>query len=192
MCDGCVSNGCRNGAINWSQTFHGLLGGSNSRLMNVRGDFRRGNDIDVDNLFVDLLEGGINVLDIGFVLDYFVAHHVHDDFGHAAGGAIARALKDHIFHLAATQMLNALFPENPGYGVGDIALAAAVWPDNAGNAVTCEENFCVIREGFEAGNLEAFQFEHARISLLFPGPWRQQTNPIRGPREGVPIEVLVA
>ena len=64
------------------------------------------------------------------------------------------------------QVLDPLFTKNPGDGVRDVALAAAIWPDNGGNSVTCEENLGVVREGFETGNFEALQFEHARNRLL--------------------------
>ena len=97
----------------------------------------------------------------GSLLDDLVPNHVHDHFGHAAGWAIARALKDDVLHSAAAQVFDTLLAQDPGDGVGDIALAAAVWPDDGGNSVTSEENFGIVREGFEAGNLEAFEFEHA-------------------------------
>ena len=87
----------------------------------------------------------------------FVAHHVHDDFGHAARLTVARALKDDVLHLAAAQVLDALLAQNPGDRVGNVALAAAVWPDDGGYSVSCEENFGVVREGFEAGDFEAFE-----------------------------------
>ena len=91
----------------------------------------------------------------------FIAHHVHDDFGHAARLAVARALEDDVFHLAAAQVLNALLAQNPGNRVGNVALAAAVGPDNGGNSVPCEEYFGVVREGFEASDLQALEFEHS-------------------------------
>ena len=116
----------------------------------------------------------------------FVAHHVHDDFGHAAGLAISRALKDHVLHCAAAQMLDALLAENPGDRIGDVALAAAVWPDDGGNSVTCEENFGVVREGFEAGNFEAFQFEHRQSVDLMRGVTAEAS--IKGDLRGCTIK----
>ena len=84
---------------------------------------------------------------------------------HAARLAISRTLEDDILHRAAAQVFDPLFAEDPGYCIRDIAFAAAIRPDNGSNAVTCEENLGVVREGFETGNLEAFQFEHARNRL---------------------------
>jgi hypothetical protein len=79
-----------------------------------------------------------------------------------------------------------LLAQDPGYCIGDVAFAAAVWPDNGGNSFTCEENLGVVREGFEPGNLEAFQFEHARI-CLFSHASTPNPNASEGSREGVPI-----
>jgi hypothetical protein len=50
-------------------------------------------------------------------------------------------------------MLDSLLAQNPSDSVRYVAFAAAIWPNNGGNSVTCEENFCVVREGFEAGDL---------------------------------------
>ena len=97
------------------------------------------------------------------MLNSLVAQHVHDDFSHATWFAVSRALEDHILHGAAAQMLDALLAQDPGDGVRDIALATAVGSDNGGNSLPSEEYFGVVREGFETGNLEAFQFEHAKI-----------------------------
>jgi hypothetical protein len=63
-------------------------------------------------------------------------------------------------------VFDALFSQNPGDGVRDIAFAAAIWADYGGDSVTSEEYFGVIREGLETGNLEAFQFEHAKSSII--------------------------
>ena len=72
------------------------------------------------------------------------------------GWTIARALKDDVLHLAAAQMLYALLAQNPGDRIGNVALAAAIRPDDAGDSVTGEDDFSVVREGFKAGDFEAF------------------------------------
>ncbi len=77
---------------------------------------------------------------------------MHHHFGHAACGSIARALKDDVFHLSAAQMLNPLLAENPGDGIGNIALAAAIRPDNGSYAITSEDYFGVIGEGLESSD----------------------------------------
>ena len=49
----------------------------------------------------------------------------------SAGG---RAVEDHVLHLLSAQCLWALLAEGPPNRVRDIRLAAAVWPDDAGDA----------------------------------------------------------
>ncbi len=107
------------------------------------------------------------------MLDHLVTDHVHDHFGHTTRLTISRALEDHVLHRAAAQMLDPLLAQNPGDRVSDVALAATVWSDNGGDSFTCKENLGVVREGFETGYLEAFQFEHARNRLLEPSPGTQ-------------------
>ena len=82
-----------------------------------------------------------------------VPQHMHDDLGHTARRTISRTLKDDVFHLSAAQMLDALFTQNPSDRVSDIALTAAVGSNNGGDAIPSKEYFCVVREGFEAGDL---------------------------------------
>jgi hypothetical protein len=49
-------------------------------------------------------------------------------------------------------MLDSLLAQDPGNRVGDITLAAAVRANDRGNAIACEDDFRVIREGFKAGD----------------------------------------
>jgi hypothetical protein len=49
-------------------------------------------------------------------------------------------------------MLNPLLAENPGDGVGNVAFAAAIGPDDGSYAVTCKEYFSVIGEGLESSD----------------------------------------
>src|SRR5690606_7860271 len=44
--------------------------------------------------------------------------------------SLVGTLEDDVLHLAAAQRLRALLAQNPADRVGDIALAAAVWPDD--------------------------------------------------------------
>src|SRR6185437_8306919 len=132
------------------------------------GRFSRDYGVNVYYLIVQELERGVDIFNVRFVLNGFVSHHVHDDFRHATGGSIPRALKDDVLHGPAAQMFYPLLAQNPRYGVRNIALATAVRSDNGCNSVTCEEYFGVVREGFKTGNLEAFQFEHAKIVCLCP------------------------
>ena len=106
-------------------------------------------------MLIDLFQGGINVFDVRLVFDDFIAFKVQNNFGHSTRRAIARALKDHVLHLATAQMFDALLPQNPGDRVGHIALAAAVRSDNSSYAVTSEDEVSMIRKGLEARNFEA-------------------------------------
>jgi hypothetical protein len=49
-------------------------------------------------------------------------------------------------------MLYALFTQDPGYRVCDIALAAAVGADDRRDPISCKYNLCVVSEGLEAGD----------------------------------------
>ncbi|CDN45251.1 hypothetical protein BN871_GX_00030 [Paenibacillus sp. P22] len=57
--------------------------------------------------------------------------------------------EDDVFHLAAAEALGALLAEHPPDAVGNIALAAAVRPDDGGNAAN-KLHFGFVRKGFEA------------------------------------------
>ena len=91
---------------------------------------------------------------------------MHDDFRHAAGSTVARALEDNVLHLAAAQVLDALLAEDPGDGVGNITFAAAVRANDGGDSVSCEDYFGVVGEGFEASNFKALEFEHYGVATI--------------------------
>src|SRR5262249_2185662 len=111
----------------------------------------------------------IDIFDVRLFFSRLVAHHVQHDLGHAARWTIARALKDNVFHLAAAQVLHALLAQNPGDGVGDVALAAAVRPDDRSYAITSEAKVSMIREGLEPCDFEALKLEHRCPSFLMRG-----------------------
>ena len=89
------------------------------------------------------------------MFDDFIAFKVQNNFGHSTRRAIARALKDHVLHLATAQMFDALLAQHPGDRVGNIALAAAVWPYNSSYSITCEDEVSVVGKGLEARDFEA-------------------------------------
>ena len=134
------------------------------------GSLCRNDSVNVYDLVVEQFKRGIDVFNVRLVLNGFIAHHVHDDFCHATRLSVSRTLEDDVLHGATAQMFDALLAQNPGYGIRDVALAAAVGSDDGGYSVTSEEYFGVVREGFETGNLEAFQFEHAKIVCCLPKP----------------------
>jgi hypothetical protein len=57
-------------------------------------------------------------------------------------------------------VFDALFAEDPGNRVGNVAFAAAIWANDGGDSVSGEDYFGVVGEGFEAGDFQALQFEH--------------------------------
>jgi hypothetical protein len=71
---------------------------------------------------------------------------MHDHFGHATRLPVARALKDNVLHLATAKMLNALLAEDPRNRVSYVALAAAVWANDGGDSISCEDYFSVVGE----------------------------------------------
>ncbi len=66
------------------------------------------------------------------------------------------AAEDHVLHLVAAQALGALLAKHPRDGVGDVALAAAIRPDDGGDALV-ERKLGAVGEGLEPGDLEAFE-----------------------------------
>src|SRR5687768_13174105 len=124
-------------------------------------------DFNVDQPIVNLLERGIDVLDVRLDFLNLVAHQVHYDFSHATRRTIARALKDDVFHLAAAQVLHTLLAQNPGNRVGHVALAAAVGANDGGDSISCEDYFGVVGEGFKPGDFKTLEFEHLLVQALF-------------------------
>ena len=55
-------------------------------------------------------------------------------FRHPHRPAAAASGKNHILHLRAPEVFDALFPQDPADGIGNIALAAAVGPHNGSDA----------------------------------------------------------
>ena len=78
------------------------------------------------------------------------------DLGHRQGLAGLATGEDHVAHGAAAEALGALLSEDPGDGVGDIALPAAVRADDPGHA-GLEIELLLVAERLEAGDLDPFQ-----------------------------------
>src|ERR1051326_5733815 len=106
-------------------------------------------------MFINLFKRRIDIFNVGFTLNYFIAHHVQHHFGHAARRPIARTLKDDVFHLAAAQMLDSLLAQHPGDRVGHVALSATVGPDDARYSVSSEDEVSMVGKGLEARYFEA-------------------------------------
>src|SRR5262249_10822144 len=88
---------------------------------------------------------------------------MHHDFSHPTWWTIARALKDHIFHFAAPQMLHALLAEDPRDRVSYVAFAAAVRANDGGDSISCEDYFGVVGEGFKPSDFQRLEFEHVLV-----------------------------
>src|SRR5205823_1832704 len=87
-------------------------------------------------------------IETGTVVDFGVDKGERD-FGHTGWLAVARAGEDDVLHLDATERLGGLLAENPGDGVGDVGLAAAVRADDSGNALAGELDLGAVTEGLE-------------------------------------------
>ena len=73
-------------------------------------------------------------------------------FGRTLGTPLFRTGKDNIFRLLAAQLADVLFAHDPADGIGNIALAAAVRPDNSRDAfIKCQ--CCLICERFKSPQL---------------------------------------
>ena len=57
------------------------------------------------------------------------------DFGRVHGSATARAVENHVGHLAATQTFDALLAERPFDGINHVRLARSVGADDDGNTL---------------------------------------------------------
>jgi hypothetical protein len=60
-------------------------------------------------------------------------------------------------------MLNPLLSEDPRNRVGYVALAAAVWANDGGDPVSCEDYFGVVGEGFKPSDFQTLEFEHLLV-----------------------------
>ncbi len=80
--------------------------------------------------------------------------------GHAERGARFGAGKDDVLHFAAPKRLGRLLAEHPADAVQDVALAAAVGPDNGGDSRVKFERGAV-RERFKSDDVERLQVHAA-------------------------------
>ena len=67
---------------------------------------------------------------------------------HGQGLALLGAAEDHILHPAAPKIFGRLLPQYPAYGIGKVALAAAVGADDGRDPVA-EGQFGFLCKGFE-------------------------------------------
>ena len=84
------------------------------------------------------------------------AAQLQPHFGRAGRLARVAAAEDHVLHAVAAQALGALLAEHPGQRVDDVALAAAVRPDDGGDALF-EGQLGPIGKALEAGDFETLQ-----------------------------------
>jgi hypothetical protein len=67
-----------------------------------------------------------------------------------------------IFHLTASESLNALLSQNPPYRVGNIALSASIRSNNSGNTRI------EIQAYFIGKRFEALYFQSFKVQILTP------------------------
>src|SRR5262249_14856226 len=72
-----------------------------------------------------------------------------NDFGDVAGRALVGAGENHIIHFAAAQASGRILAHNPAQSLDQVRLAAAIRPDDAGQAGP-DGQFDRVDEGFEA------------------------------------------
>ena len=102
------------------------------------------------------------------LLDAAVGPEREADLGEPQGLALVGSVEDDFLHRAAAQGLGALLAQHPGDGLGQIALAATVRPDDRrdpGREVTHHR----LDEGLEAVDFQAFEFEHGLV--VSGGAW---------------------
>src|SRR5262249_51781935 len=85
----------------------------------------------------------------------------HRHFGQAEGLSRRRAVEDDVGHFAAAQALGTLFSENPADRVDDVALAAAIGPDDGRDAAA------EVEMRLFGKTLEAYQFQALEHALSF-------------------------
>ena len=93
---------------------------------------------------------------------------VVEDQRHLAEGqalALLGSVEDHVLHLGAAQRLGALLTQHPLHRVGNVALAAAVGADHAGNSIL-KYDLHAVRKGLEPVDDQLFQSQ-CRPTLPF-------------------------
>lgn len=101
--------------------------------------------------------------------DVFGVLECEGDLGEVGLFPLASAVEDDVFHLLGAEFPRFLLPEDPSDGVHDVGFAAAVWPDNARDALV-EQEQCLVGEALEAVYFQALQLH---LTQLF-GPEAQQ------------------
>ena len=82
------------------------------------------------------------------------------------------AVEDHVFHLVAAQALGALLAEDPRNGIGNVALAAPVGPDDGGDALI-EGELRPIGEGLETRDFETLETHYCPLLTCQTEPGRR-------------------
>ncbi len=96
--------------------------------------------------------------DFGDRLGEFGIHQREGHFGQTQGRALGGAIEDAIRHALGAEHLVALLAQDPGDGVDDVGLAAAIGADNAGDPDAAEGDRRLLEEGFEAQQLNFTEF----------------------------------
>src|SRR6185503_10822741 len=78
--------------------------------------------VQIDQMIVEIRQRCVDILELLVlgIKQLVIADEMQDDLGHSRRLAVACALKDHVFHFAAAQLLSALLTEYPRDGVRDV------------------------------------------------------------------------
>ncbi len=117
--------------------------------------------------FVPVRGSGFVDDDLGFAVEAgsvvdFGIDEGEGDLGHTCWLAVASAGEDDVLHLDAPEGFGGLLAENPGDGVRDVGLAAAVGSDDGGDSLARELDLGAITEGLEAEDLNLLELEQMR------------------------------
>src|SRR6185436_11922863 len=82
------------------------------------------------------------------------------------------AVEDHVLHLVAAKALGALLAQHPRDGVGNIALAAPVGPDDGGDTLI-EGELRPIGEGLETRDFETLETHYCPLLTCQTVPGRR-------------------
>jgi hypothetical protein len=92
-----------------------------------------------------------------------IAEH-EPDFGVVARGPSARAREDHVLHAGGAHVLIRTLAHHPAQGFDQVRLAAAIRPDDAGEA-GLDLELGAIAEALEAGQAQALEFHRRDPSV---------------------------
>ena len=108
-------------------------------------------------------EGDLLVIEVGKHMRGIIERERH--FAERLALARLCSAENDVLHTRTAHRLCRLFTEHPANGIGNVALAAAVRPDDAGHAVI-EFDFGFVRKGLETVEFDFFEIQVLILPLL--------------------------